>query len=298
MSRSSSARAEPEPAAPLLCAAPSAESAQRQRLDRAQQRMERELRSAASLFSAEVAECVARALSEGPLADSNTLGSRLRRLLPSSEVSDGVIVAMLTMTLCASPLGEEGWGGSASPAMLPTRALLGLPPLLQHHQAPTVRSSQRTLVTLAEKYQQRARLQRQAAESAARAAAAQRAQLVLAQQKEADLQRQRAAELCERARLALETATEQAALAKAYDEARRLAQSTLQRGEELRVATHRQLLEMLRRREWVTRGAPNSASAAEQRAIHLHEEAHKAAATVAVAAATAATAAATAARRR
>jgi hypothetical protein len=239
--------------------------------------MRQALLKAASLFSPNVLSRVAAAMAAGPTFADETVGECLRRALPS-EVYTGDIVAMLTLTMCESPSIAD-WGGAGSPAPLPTRALLGLPPPLHHHAAPTARSSQRAVEMLAQNYQQRKQQLQQAAASSARAAATQHEQLHGAKQAEAERQRRLAFEQAERERLAREVAAAQVQLASAYEAAQThaLAQKPKPRGiNALRAATHKVLLEKMRQGKWVSSGTSAPATAAEQNEIDRREAAHAA----------------------
>jgi len=259
-------------AAPLLADAPSPEAVerarQRARADRGRARLEDSLRSSASLFSSKAQAAVATGLSNGPIRNE-TVGQVLRRVL-GADVFDVDITAMLTRAGCESPR-IIGWGGTGSPVILPSREILGLPPLEHGYAAPTARSSQDHLETLAKLYRDREKQRKDAAERVARAAEERRVQQVLAEQREA-----------ERERLARAAAAEQAALASVYATAMARARRGPGVGN-LRVATHRLLLETLRQGGWIAVGMQAPATDAEQRNIERHEAAHIAASAAATA---------------
>ena len=243
--------------------------------------MKTALVDAASLFSREVQALVADALARGPTATDPTVGACLRRKLPS-EISDADIEAILIVSMCASPalVDADCWGGAGSPALLPSRAVLGLPlPPPQHHAAPTMRSSRAAVETLARRYQQRQLQLQQAAAGAARAEAARRAQQQLAKQAEAERQRRLAFEQVERERLAREAEAAQARLASDYEAAQTqaLAQRPKPRGvTAVRAATHKMLLEKLRQGGWISAGMSAPATPSEQREVERREAAHAA----------------------
>ena len=260
-------------AAPLLADAPSPEAVerarQRARADRGRARLEDSLRSSASLFSSKAQAAVATGLSIGPIRNE-TVGQVLRRVL-GADVFDVDITAMLTRAGCESPR-IIGWGGTGSPVILPSREILGLPPLGHGYAAPTARSSQDHLETLAKLYRDREKQRKDAAERVARAAEERRVQQVLAEQREA-----------ERERLARAAAAEQAALASVYATAMAQARRVQPGVGKLRVATHRLLLETLRQGGWIAVGKQAPATDAEQRNIERHEAAHIAASAAATA---------------